>query len=103
MLKTQRLIGSLLIGLSIYMSLLMLWEFQYDIGIELPEFNWIPLGFSGDATLLGVVGLMAVGLIWAIAKWPEGQPLRWLAITTAFLWGAVCCAGLVLSQVNFMH
>ncbi|WP_299350138.1 hypothetical protein [uncultured Shimia sp.] len=103
MLKTRRLIGSALMGLAVYMGLIMLWEFQYDIGIDLPDLDWIPPGLSGDATLLAVAGLMALGLILAVIKWPEGQRFRWLAIVTALLWGAVCFAGLVLSQVNFMH
>lgn len=100
---TRRLLSWCLIGLNVLLGLLMLWEFQYDLGIRLPDFGAFHDVLATEFNLFVLVSLILATLLVALVNWPSKMRSRGLAILAAALWVAILGAGLFASQINFMH
>ena len=103
LLKTRRVVGYSLIALNLILALLMLWEFQYDLGIRLPDLGAFHDVLVTEVNLFVLVSLILAMLLVALVKWSGEMRSRWLAILAAALWAAILGAGLFASQINFMH
>lgn len=100
---TRRLLSWCLIGLNVLQGLLMLWEFQYDLGIRLPDTGGFQDAVVTETNLFILVSLILGTLVIAIAKWPAKARLKWLAVAATLLWAAILLAGLVTSQLDFRY
>ena len=103
LLRHRPVLGGVLIGLLFVMAGLLLWEFRYDLGIYLPEINWLPSGASSELTMAIVAALALIAVAIGFLKGPKQIRFRILAGLTATLWVAILIAGSALSQVNFSH
>lgn len=102
-LRTQPVIGLVLLGIPAFMLIMLLWEFQYDLGILLPDIRWLPSGASGETAVVLLAGLLIATLGLALFKWPHGVRTKGLAIGAAVLWTCIIAAFTIMGQINFSH
>lgn len=80
---------------------ILLFEFQYDLGLELPDWSWMPTGASSEAaTLTAACVLLGLHLLTWI-RWPAGLRGKWVTITATVFWALTTIAFVVLSQLSY--
>ena len=94
-------LGTILLGLFAAVATLMLFEFQYDLGLTLPDFAWMPTGARSEGAMMLLIVALCLTLVWARVKWPVGKRHRWLATSASMAWALVLGAFSILSQLSY--
>ncbi len=101
LLKTRAVVASAMLVLIGILFTILLFEFQYDLGLELPDWSWMPTGASSEfATLTFSCLLLALHVLTWI-RWPSGLRGKWVTITAAVFWSLAVFAFMVLSQLSY--
>ena len=101
LLRTRPLLsGTLFLLIALLLTMLM-FEFRYDLGLELPDITWMPSGAAAEAATLGVACLLLIIHILSWVRWPAGLRGKWTTISAAVLWALAASSFLVLSQLSY--
>ena len=96
--RVQPLLAFVLIALALVAAALTLWQFQYDLGITLPDLPWMPNGHMAEVTMavIGAISLACLGLILGWASMPRALPAL-----TALVWAGSLLGYFALTQMDF--
>lgn len=108
------MVATALIGKRIFLALFLIaqaaaftviavWEMRYDLGLDLPDVDWLPSGADSESALAGLSALMLMTLILARVWWPAQTRRRHLALVAALLWVLILMAFVALSGIDFSH
>lgn len=103
LIKTRKLLGLGLLSLTSLLSLLLIWEFRYDLGLPLPELDWLPSGAESEMAMFVMAAAILALLMLATFSRSEDRPRRWLTVVPAIIWALVLGAAFMLGQVDFSH
>ncbi|MGR3712144.1 MAG: hypothetical protein ACU0A6_03365 [Shimia sp.] len=99
--KTRPALSVLLFFLICVLLTILLFEFRYDLGLELPDVDWMPSGANSEfATLLAACALLGLHIFTWI-RWPADVRFKWVTKTASLLWGSTVAAFVVLSQLSY--
>ncbi|KPA23001.1 hypothetical protein shim_12940 [Shimia sp. SK013] len=101
LLKARPAVATVMLVLIAALLSLLLFEFQYDLGLKLPDVSWMPSGASSEFATLSVGCLMLALHILAWIRWPSDLRGKWLTITATILWALAVVAFLGLSQLSY--
>ncbi|MGR3650161.1 MAG: hypothetical protein ACU0BJ_17245 [Shimia sp.] len=101
LLKARPALAMIMLVLIAALLTILLFEFQYDLGIELPDWSWMPSGASSEAATL-TSGCVLLGLhILTWIRWPSGLRGKWVTITATVFWTLTVIAFMGLSQLSY--
>lgn len=101
--RSRPILGLSLLGLAGLLSLMLIWQFQYDIGLNLPVLDWMPTGAAAETTMFVLAALILAILLFATITWPLATRRVWMTVVPAFLWGLILVAAYMMGQINFSH
>ncbi|TCL09807.1 hypothetical protein BXY66_1872 [Shimia isoporae] len=101
LLKARPVLASVMLVLIVGLLTILLFEFRYDLGLELPDLPWMPSGAYSETITLIVACLLFALHSSSWLRWPEGLGRKWTTITAAVFWGFTALALLALSQLSY--